>query len=254
MITVYTSLLKGFDNLRPALVRPWDGVRFLCFTDNPLQLPCPPWEFRPAPQLPHVGRSSRVAKILPHLMLPPDTDYSIWHDANFDLVADPREMVGQMLRFRDWAAYHHPARDCVYKEAALLLKEKIGTPELIQAEVDRYREAGHPDLQGLWANGLIVRRHNRHTAELNELWWELYSQGCERDQLSFPVARKRLGVEINTLPGDIYHHAEHVKFRWHAAFRTNGDNAAFWPERDRMRARIEKLRQVTGIAIPFHPY
>jgi len=257
LIYVYTSILGGFDSLRPPLCAPEPGVRYICFTDVPVLPRVDPWEFRPVHQVFDAeefcdgkmspARTSRLPKILPHLVLPEDCDYSIWHDGNFQLKMSPREIVSKLLRTADWSAHRHPARDCIYDEAEILLREKIGTASLVEAQIARYRAAGHPEHYGLWANGLIVRRHNVATAALNERWWQLFSEGCERDQVSFPVAQRETGVAMDTtirLHG-IYE-SEYVQFNWHAAFRERGDNPVHWPERARIAARVKRLEEIAG--------
>ena len=102
----------------------------------------------------------------------------------------------------------------------MLLKEKIGTAALVERQIDRARDVyGHPEHFGLWANGFIVRRHNAATAALNERWWDLFQSGCERDQISFPVALRESGVGIETIRHTDIYGSEFVKFNWHAAFR-----------------------------------
>lgn len=249
MIYVYTSILNGWDNLRPPAVPIEDGVKFICFTNLPNLQRVYPWEYRPAylarPNEPWLN--ARIPKILPHVMLPEDAQFSIYHDGNFVLKVSPKAIVERLLQSHDWASHQHPCRDCIYQEAEVLLSEKIGTSERVQAEIDRYRAAGHPARAGLWANGLLVRRHCAATIQLNEAWWKLYSTGCERDQLSFPVVRRQLGVEVNTIREDIYG-SPFMLFRWHAAWRDREDNPDFWPERDRNRARLAQLTELTGPA------
>ena len=258
-IVVYTAILDLWDNLRPPLVQPEDGVRYICFTNSPLQPAVAPWEFRPCPDVGLASRSSRVPKILPHLCLPDDTDYSIWHDGNFQLRRPARQTIGELLRFDDWCAHRHPARDCVYAEAEILLREKIGTPDLVRAQIDRYRADRLPEHFGLWANGFIVRRHTPATARLNELWWEYFAAGCERDQLAFPRALWHSGMPRNGgginhgLVDDVFH-SPYIKFNWHAAWRDKDDNPSYWPERERLRARTENLAALTGAQLKVQKY
>jgi len=239
--------MDGFDNLRPPAVQPDDDVRFICFTNVPTLPRVYPWEYRPVYVAGAPCRTSRVAKILPHLMLPDDTEFSIWHDGNFQLRKGAHLIVDELLGHHDWAAHQHPCRTCIYDEADILIREKIGTPELVEAEVGRYKEQGYPSGAGLWANGLIVRRHTAETAELNERWWRLYAAGCERDQLSFPVARRESGMEIRTITegGGIYD-SPYTLFRWHAAWSHRDDNPDYWPQRNRLRERLRQLAAVTG--------
>jgi hypothetical protein len=258
MIYVYTSILNGFDNLRPPAAPPEDGVRYICFTDVPNLPRVYPWEYRPIFAAGDASRTSRIPKILPYLMLPADADYSIWHDGNFVLKLSPWQTISDTLRASggpyEWAAYKHPCRRCIYREAAVLLEDpsmagwREQKPEravTIAAEIARYRAAGYPADHGLWANGFIVRKHTRKVDELCEKWWTLYAAGGERDQLSFPVAQTDSGVAVNTLQGDVYG-SPFVQFRWHAAFREREDNPDFWPQRDAVRARLARLRELTG--------
>lgn len=195
----------------------------------------------------NAARTSRLPKILPHLVLSTDCDYSIWHDGNFQMKASPTETVAKLLRTADWAAHKHPARDCIYDEARILLSEKIGTGALVERQIGRCREVyGHPEHFGLWANGFIVRRHNGTTAALNEAWWKLFADGCERDQVSFPVAMRESHVQIETIRHTDIYGSEYVKFNWHAPWKDREDNPTHWPERARIAARVRKLEEISG--------
>ena len=271
MICVYTCILGGFDNLRPPLVPPEPGVRFICFTDVPVLPDVPPWEFRPVHQVfdaiehddgigscyeVNAARTSRLPKILPHLILPAGCDHSIWLDGSFQLLKPASEIVNAELRRDDWAAHRHPVRGCMYEEAALLAKLKIELPEQwpmldadrLGAEVARYEAMGFPrGLVTLNANGVIIRRHTEAVNALNERWWKLFVGGCLRDQLSFPVALWQNEIPINRMPHypDIYS-SPLVRFGWHAAWKNKPDNVLYRPERERIAARVENLREVAG--------
>jgi len=255
VLYVYTSVVDGFDNLRPPACPPDHNVRFICFTNVPNLPRVFPWEYRPIYPVGEPCRTARVAKILSHLMLPEDAEYSIYHDGNFQLRMDPNRMIDELLRKHQWASYRHPCRTCVYEEGDLLLREKIGNPTLVAREIQRYQDAGFPREAGLWANGLLVRRHTPEVAALNEQWWKLYSVGCERDQLSFPVARRDVGMKTNTIDGDIWQ-SPYILFRWHAAWKDKDDNPDHWEARDRQRRRLEQLKAVTGSCggVAFQPY
>lgn len=247
MIYVYTCILDGFDNLRPPLLEHiLDGVRFICFTNLPLIDAVPPWEFRPAYLFsPDNSRNARLPKILPHLMLPPDAEYSIWHDGNFQLRIDPRDIVDQFLYRHDWAAHPHPARQCIYDEADILLRESIGTADLVKREIAAYRAGGYPERAGLWANGLIVRRHAPSVAELNERWWRLFLGGCERDQISFPFARWQQRTEVESIPGDVMA-SPYAAYSFHAPWTERGTNPDYWPRRRQIQSSMEHLAALTG--------
>lgn len=254
MIYVLTAIAGGFDNLRPPLTNRYDpDARYICFTDNPLQAACQPWEFRPLPDLGHPGRSTRAPKILPHLFLPPDAEYSIWHDANFQLQIEPAKIVeGLRGESEVWGAHKHPGRDCIYDEAGILLRENIGTPALVEREIARYRQMEHPEHYGLWANGFIVRKHGPLARSISETWWRLYQAGCERDQLSFPVAVRMHSAFTNILTTEqSVYKSPFVKFNWHAPWLDKEDNPSHHEARRIMGDRLRELRKATGITVRY---
>ena len=255
MIYVLTVNMDGFDNLRPPAVPEDTFVKYLCFTNVPNLPRVTPWEYRPIYPVGSGARSSRLPKIMPHLVLPSDAEFSIYHDGNFQLRRDPTRIVEQLLQEHDWAVHRHPGRDCLYDEARVILEHHdmegwriLKGPEVVEQirnQAARYQAADFPAHAGLWANGFIVRKHTPEVARLNELWWEEFSNGSERDQLSFPVARCRAGMEIHSLPGNIFASPWLVK-RWHAAWRTREDNPDHWKARDELRGRLARLQELTG--------
>lgn len=248
---VYTVTSQGWDNLRPpAVVSNSENVKYVCFTDTPNLPNVGPWQYRPLIDLGHPSRTNRLPKILPHLMLPTDAEYSVYHDANFQLTRLPEHLIECLLDRHDWAAHKHPARDCIYEECDVLLSERIGTRELVEKQVARYREEGYPKHAGLWANGLLVRRHTGAVKQLCEDWWKEFSAGCERDQVSFPVARRRTVLEVNTLNGTIYE-SQFMNFWWHAAWKDRPCNFDFVPERKRIAANLGRIYELTGKSIHF---
>ncbi len=249
-ITVYTCVTGGYDNLRPPLVARETGVRYICFTDVPQMPDTPPWEFRPVHRVSDASgysarRTACLPKILPHLVLP-DCDFSIWHDGNFRLAAYA-SCVTAAAGVADLALHRHPSRDCVYKEADALIEGKFGTARLIREETSFYRAIGHPESFGLWACGMIVRRHTTATAALNEAWWNLYANGCELDQMAFAVAaRNTLNTRIADLPGDVFA-SPFMRFDgWHAKWCDAADKDAARPARAGVAARVDKLRDLAG--------
>jgi hypothetical protein len=254
MIYVVTAIMGGWDNLRAPAIANTYGARFICFTDNPVQPRVDPWEFRPLPAAPNLApcRLVRLPKILPHLLLPEDAEYSIWHDANLQIKSEPTEIIAHTLRpDRDWAAHRHPARDCIYTEADELLRSRIGTAALVDREIARYRdEYRYPSANGLWANGFLVRRHTHGVARLNECWWDHYAAGCERDQISFPVARTVWDVKVATIEANVYD-SPFLNFYFHAAWKDDVENAKYRAERERIRCRLDYLAKATGVSVPY---
>lgn len=258
MLYAYTVASDGFDNIRPpTVITRSSNVQYICFTNVPNLPNVHPWQYRPLIDLGNPSRTNRLPKILPHLMLPTDAEESVYFDGNFQLTQFPEELVGNLLANHDWAAHKHPVRDCVYKEADVILNHesmagwRAQKPEServqpIEREIERYRAEGYPEHNGLWANGLLIRRHTPAVKALCIDWWKVFSAGGERDQLSFPVVRQKSGLEVHTLGGHISE-SPFVNFWFHAAWAKNSHNHPFVPERKRVAENLEMISKLTGV-------
>jgi hypothetical protein len=240
-VTVYTANIGGFDNLRPPQVT-HSGARFICYADELLDPPSP-WEILPA-HLPYPGdfsRNVRVHKLLSHLFT--DTPYSIWIDTNFVLAIDPAEAVERWLRNSDIAVFRHPGRSCLYDEARQCLLERIGNATEIERQVSYYEACGFPREWGLFACGVILRRHTPQVIRLNEAWWSHVRDFCERDQISLPFVLREQEVPITVIDGNIYSNESFI-WKWHAWKTDHPDNQEFVEQRRTAAERRDRLRNL----------
>lgn len=244
MTIAYTVILSGWDHLRPPeVVEP--GVRYICYTDQPAD-PVPPWEFQPAfVPFSSASRNSRLPKILPHLHF--EADYSIYHDANFTLKMEPSRLV-VLLAGADIAMLAHPERSRVDEEADVIMGSPDDFPTVdmddVRAQVTRWKHAGAP--LGLWAAGLIIRRHTESVERFNELWWGEYIGGSSRDQLALPSAMDRAGIEIQTLRANIFENPW-IQFHWHAAWKHRPENQMYATARARLEWRRKRLEEICAL-------
>lgn len=190
-LTVYTVLTGNRSELRPPkVIEP--GVRYLAFTDAE-SVP-EPWEkVALDPRGLSAQRASRMPKLCPFRYLP-DADASIYHDASFALTVYPSAILAALPAGEHIGLHWHPCRSCLYEEAEVLIREKIGTAALVEQQVARYRAARMPERWGLWAAGMIVRRHLPDTLHFSTKWWDEFEHGCERDQIALPYVAWSLNV------------------------------------------------------------
>lgn len=237
-IVVVTAILNSWDYLRP--IERHDSIRNICFADRPME-PVAPWEIQPAytPCGMPASRASRLPKILPNLHV--DAEYSIWHDANFVLRADPQTLIAAYLRNADIAMFEHPCRKHVGEEAEVLLREKIGDPVEVEWQHKEWLNMGAPC--GLWAGGLIIRRHTPAIERFNEAWWGYFAAGSTRDQLALPMALHATGTKIETIRGEIFT-SPIMGFHWHAAWRTQEENKPYQAQEAEYRARRKRLEEL----------
>lgn len=202
-ITVYTSLVGKYDTLSNVEY----NANQIAFTDQKSKV----WEIRkPYNKFKDDTRNSRAQKILPHLFL--DTEYSIYLDANIDLLVDPQILIDEFLKDKDIAVFRHCGRDCIYDEAEAIVGLHKDTGEAIGEQVKNYAKRGIKRHSGLCECGVIIRSHTKRINELNEKWWAEYCRFSRRDQMSFPVVFPL--EEVCQIEGSAWRH-KYFKMRNH---------------------------------------
>jgi hypothetical protein len=193
---VYTAITGGYEALRDQTIR---GFDFVAFLDGPA--PSRSWQFAPAcREFADASRNAKIHKVLAHRYFP-ERKFSLYIDGSILLNASPSDLIESYLGEHDVVVHRHPDRDCVYREAEICAHHGLDSPEVIAAQVDRYRREGYPEGGGLAELPVILRRHNERVTRFNELWWEEIERGSKRDQISFPYAAARAGLRVGYFPG-----------------------------------------------------
>lgn len=178
-VTLYTALTGKYDKLSTISY----NASQIAFSDQKSTV----WNILPPyTKFTDQSRNSRAQKILAHLFL--DCEYSIYLDANIDLLIDPEQLVKEWLKDKDIAVFKHAGRDCIYEEADAIAYYQKETPEALKEQVVAYAKRGWLEHKGLAECGVIVRRHTPEVAQMNEKWWAEYCRYSKRDQMSFPLA------------------------------------------------------------------
>ncbi len=205
-IIVYTANMGGYDILRePRVVG-----EFVAFVDN-AQL-VRGWTQN---VVDHAGlgdrRAARFYKATPHVWLS-DADVTIWLDANVRLLVCPEKLVDEWLGDAQIAVTKHPSRDCAYGEAdACDRKRKAPHAELMRQK-KAYQSEGFPRGFGLGETRCVIRRNGPDVRRFNEMWWQQIEQFTARDQVSFPFAVWKTGVNVNYVDAWI---PKHSWFEYH---------------------------------------
>lgn len=187
VMKIYTANTNNYD-------RPREDIQV--FTDNSLfQNPV---------------RNARFFKILP----PFDGEDTLWLDANITLKEDLDSFIEWFCpEGYDMAVWEHPFRDCVYDEAAEILR--YDHPKYRQCHDDVRRQVqwlqsmGYPKDNGLAETNVLFRRHSREMVKFNNEWFAQLSRFSHRDQLSFNPALETTNLRVK------YHNynvREHISF------------------------------------------
>lgn len=201
-IAVYTAITAGKDSLKEPRV-PEEGVDWIFFTDRPQDYAGTAWNIRSACSLfTDPRRNSRAHKILSHQYVP-DYDCSLWIDGSTVLLTSAIRLAETYLADADVAMFRHPARSCIYVEAAGCAEARYDARETFDDQVAKYRRAGYPADNGLNECTVILRRHNARTEVFNNAWWAEYCRYSCRDQVSMNYVAHTLGIKIALFPGDL---------------------------------------------------
>jgi hypothetical protein len=201
---ILTATYDSYDSLKPTLPQHGIHVEWVCVTDDealyrgdadPLG-----WQIVYEPRAGmHPNRAAKYPKMLPAEYTA--ADQSVWVDASFLVIS--ATFVADVLGCADPVAqFPHPWRSCLYEEAdaSVVFAKYDGEP--IGAQVEAYREAGHPEGWGLWATGVIARQHTPQVLAWGKRWLAEVERWSFQDQISHPHACRLHDLRPAPLPGD----------------------------------------------------
>lgn len=199
-IAVVTSSIGSNKLLDPI---PFEGVDYHAFVDD--NTANDKWTIHPvidfsSDPIYKNRRNAKVYKILPFTFLP-EYDYYFWVDSTHILEKNPFEVIDKYLIDSDVAVFKHPERNCIYSEGKIVVDIKYDHPNLVEDQLDFYRDIGYPENNGLYELPVRVQRNTELTRRMGWMWWEQICMFSSRDQISFPFVCNQLGIKPSILPG-----------------------------------------------------
>lgn len=137
------------------------------------------------------GRLSRFPKLLPHETCIKEYDYSLYIDANIDILDQSIYDRFDELCSLDvtLALLKHPFRDCVYQEAYVCVASGKGGWFDIVRQIFFLKVSGIRTHSGLFEANVIFRKHNdNEMMRFGDIWWKTFMRYSKRDQLSLVYA------------------------------------------------------------------
>ncbi len=185
---VYSAIIGNYDDIKdPEYVNP--NLDYILFTDNP-NATSDVWQIRLIEDKEGLDnvRLARKIKIMGHEYLK-EYDYSIWVDGKFKIIGDLQAYVQEFNEQEPVLCYNHFVHDCIYLEKEACISKQKDNVELMERQVQRYRDEGYPEHNGLVESGIMVRElHDERVIQVMETWWSEVLNGSRRDQLSFNYA------------------------------------------------------------------
>jgi glycosyltransferase involved in cell wall biosynthesis len=209
-IAVYTSICGGYDDLKENQYKT-GKADYIAFIDRSIISDV--WNIKKVfTQFIDPSRQAKIYKILPYLYMP-DYEYSIWMDGSVILKTEPAELIEKYLNDNDIALFQHHKRDDIYEEYQADEGYRFGSKPyhrqnepgyLYKMQIERYKNEGFPQHSGLFECTIILRKHTEQIKRLCEMWWSEISSYTVCDQHSFIYCIKKLGIKVNTIPGNIF--------------------------------------------------
>lgn len=203
-IVIYTVAAGNYDPIRvPQLIKPnYDYVAYVDDADFAVPYPWQRRQITISERSPRV--TSRYYKLHPHVLFP-EYRTSVYLDASLEIQSDFDDLIKMSLCDHDIAQYIHPHRDCIYEEAKVVVDAGLDTEAVVAPQIQKYRQEGYPEHNGLFASGLIIRAHHTPTVKKTmEAWWQEVKMHSHRDQISGKVVLWRNSLNCYPIQGSIF--------------------------------------------------
>jgi hypothetical protein len=197
-VAILTAVYDGYDTVKPVLAQAGLEVDWVLVTDREPD-DARGWRVvvEPRPDVPP-NRAAKAPKFEPWKYT--DAPASIWVDASFR-VTSPDFAKAVLEYATPIAQFVHPWRGCLYEEAVEIAALGMDPEGAAAWQTKRYRDAGHPTGWGLWASGVIARRHSAAVKRMGAAWAQEVGSGSARDQVSQPFVLRQAKLKPTALPG-----------------------------------------------------
>lgn len=214
---VYTAIAGGYEALKlPEAPDP--DVDYIYFAYEPAKDEGP-WTHRPFAWTDEdPTRTARWHKL--HATdLFPNAETVVWIDGNITLLPGVEREIRQTLLSgpNPIATLRHFDRDNVFDEAEACIARGKDDPAILRAQTARYRAAGLPAKHPFAETTVFaIRPGDPRVRAAFAIWWEELAAGSRRDQISFPFALWKIGMDYTPLfDRDIRLAVDKVRFGIH---------------------------------------
>jgi len=201
-VVVCTAIFDFVDYLKEPDYFP-DNCKFVCFTNLPLQSENYEIKYVKDQLCDDPVRRAKIYKILAHRYFS-DYEYTVWIDGTMFLTCNINDLIEKYLAEVDMAFFAHRWRKCIYVEADKCIAKGLDNPEVIKAQMQKYKNEGYPENNGLIDGSIILRRNSPSVANINEHWWSEIQNHSRRDQLSFNYVAHKNSLKFSLINGNRY--------------------------------------------------
>jgi len=144
----------------------------------------------------HPRLAAKIPKFRPDMFT--DLSFSMWMDAS---VKRDRGWLSRAainaLKTSDFCLFKHPDRDSVAQEVSLSETMEKYSSFPLSSQLLSYQKQGFPDDIGLFACGVIARKHTAEVEAFGNAWLMENVRWSLQDQFSFPFLVWKLGLPVS---------------------------------------------------------
>lgn len=193
-IAVYTAIVDNSDTLKLPQILSSD-IDYICFSNTPLQN-AGVWQIRACPWLDtDAVKTAHYVKTHPHYLLD-GYDIAVWVDSDLLICGDLMHYVQNFMQsYKSVGAVPHPQSNNIYEEAESCIKQSKDKTEVIQKQIECYKQQGfeHNDL--IESNFMLFRLGSPGLDKFLNEWWTEIEKYSRRDQLSLNYCLHKNGIE-----------------------------------------------------------
>lgn len=199
-VCVYTCITGDYDNLKE--VQCENNIDYLCFTDNQ-KIKSESWTVINIENDEKDNVTlARKYKILMNDYIKDNYDVCIWIDGAITIRDSILEFLFSKcdLQNFDMIVFEHTVRNCVYKEAATVVKYRKESINKVKNIIEFLKQENYPEDFGLTETGILIRRtQSKAVNNTMDLWFRLLTKYSVRDQLTFDYAIFKTNLKIKRL-------------------------------------------------------
>jgi len=192
---IYTAIFKGYDSLKEIPEDAYESETFdyICFTDEALTSNS--YRIERVACIQSGAMMNRYYKVMVDTLTDQRYFGSIYLDGNVHVKGRLSTLVDLS---DDLIVYDHP-RACIYDEADAVIKKNKDSRESVSKWVQRLEREEYPRNDGLYWNGILIRKHSDRMRAMSQEWWEMLNEYSYRDQLTLPYLLGKHDISVRCL-------------------------------------------------------
>tara|TARA_R110002012_G_scaffold26744_3_gene86516 strand:- start:104 stop:841 length:738 start_codon:yes stop_codon:yes gene_type:complete len=188
---LFTFIIGGYDNLKnPFKIS--DNWDYVCVTDTPINNHSSIWQIKQVKDI-HIVKNndkktamSVMMQYYEYLSDKYETIITIGGQLCIDIKLDKFLSKYGYNTSLDLMLIKHSMRYCVYQEAQAVIELKKDSEELVNKQMDRYRNDKYPSGNKLFSSGImVINNRSVNTRKFYDTWYNEYKNAeSKRDMLS----------------------------------------------------------------------